>query len=81
MALYTKLGELTVIPAADLAAVGSAANKRTSGRVGDGSIGKHAGLRAFRDNGSGDLDLCVATGSDPTAPWLVYGRETTVTPA
>lgn len=84
MAPYPKQGGkglLTVVPAADLADVDSAANAHTSGRVGSGGIGKQTGMLVLRDNGAGDLDLAVATGDLPASPWLIYGREATVTPA
>lgn len=81
MALYSKMGVLTIVPAADLASPTSAINKRTPARVGDGSAGKQAGMIVLVDNGGGDYDIAIATGSAPTDPWLVYGRESTVTPA
>jgi len=81
MALYSKMGVLTIVPAADLASATSAINKRTAARVGDGSAGKQAGMIVLRDNGSSDYDIAIATGANPTSPWLIYGREATVTPS
>lgn len=78
---YTLMGSLTIIPAADIADVDSAANVKSAGRLGDAGIGKRAGLMALRDNGSGDYDLVIATGSGATDPWLLFEAGTAVTPA
>lgn len=78
---YTLLGSLSVIPAADIASATSAANIASPGRLGDAGIGKRAGLVALRYNGTNDYDLVIATGSSPTAKWILLEAGTPVTPA
>lgn len=81
MAALTKMGSLTVVAAADLADVDHDINVRGDARVGSTGVGKTAGMLVLRDNGGGDYDLAIATGDGATDPWLVYGREATVTPS
>lgn len=81
MAALTKMGSLTVVAAADLADVDHEINVVSDARVGSDGVGKHAGMMVLRDNGSSDYDLAIATGSAAASPWLVYGRESTVTPS
>ena len=81
MATYTKMGNLTIIPAADIADEDSAANTVSDARVGSDGIGKTAGMLALRDNGGGDYDIVVATGSGKNAKWLLFEAGTAVTPA
>lgn len=78
---YTRMGALTIIPAADIADEDSAANVVSAARLGDAGIGKKAGFLALRDNGSGDYDIVVATGSGKNDKWLLFEAGTAVTPS
>jgi hypothetical protein len=78
---YTRLGFLPIVPTADLANDTSEINTRGTGRKGDGSAGKHAGMMVLRDNGSADYDFAIATGSAPTDKWIVFQNTTDVTPS
>lgn len=75
-----KLGSNTTVAAADLASAAHAVNAMQSGRLGDGSLGKHAGMRVIVRNGN----LCteyIATGPNPTDPWAPLSGAAVVTPA
>lgn len=78
---YPKLGDLTVIPSADLTNIASAANAKSPARLGDQGFGKRAGMIVVRDAGSGDLRLVFATGSDPDDVWKVVDNSATYTPS
>ena len=78
---YSLFGSLTVVPTADLASLTSAANIKSAARKGDEGLGKRKGMVVLRDNGGGDYDIAVATGDAAADPWLIYGREATVTPS
>jgi len=78
---YPKLGLLTVLPAADLISLTSAANKRSHAGVGGNGIGKQAGMLAIRDSGSGDrYSMVFATGPAPADVWLAVDGATKYTP-
>lgn len=81
MTVYTKLGQLTVVPSADLTSASSHANVRGPARVGDTGFGKKAGMIVVRDAGAGDLRLVFATGSAPTDTWKVVDNSATYTPS
>ena len=75
-----KLGSNTTVAAADLASAAHAVNAMQSGRLGDGSLGKHAGMRVIVRNGN----LCteyIALGDNPTSPWAPLNGAAVVTPA
>jgi len=78
---YPKLGDLTVIPSADLTSLTSAANAKSPGRLGDAGFGKKAGMICVRDAGSGDVRLVFATGSAAADVWKVVDNSATYTPA
>lgn len=79
---YPKMGHLSVIPAADLTSLTSAANAKSAARVGDAGFGKRAGLLAVRDSGTGDrYSIVFATGDAPSAVWLAVDGATKYTPA
>lgn len=77
---YSKLGDLTVVPSADLTSLTSAANAKSPARLGDAGFGKRAGMVVVRDAGSGDLRLVFATGSAPADTWKVVDNSATYTP-
>lgn len=78
---YTKLGDLTVVPSADLTDVDAPCNAKSPARLGDQGFGKRAGMIVVRDAGSGDLRLVFATGSAPTDTWKVVDNSATYTPS
>lgn len=78
---YSKLGDLTVVPSADLISLTSAANRKSPARLGDQGFGKRAGMIVVRDAGGGDLRLVFATGSAPADVWKVVDNSATYTPA
>lgn len=77
------LGDLMIVAAADLADKDASINVKGPARVGDGTegLGKRAGMFVLQDNGSSDYNLAVSLGSAATDGWLIFGRESTVTPA
>lgn len=77
---YAQLGNLTVIPSADLTNIASPANIKSASRLGDAGIGKRAGMIAVRDAGGGDLRLVFATGDLPEDVWKVVDNSATYTP-
>lgn len=81
MAALTKLGYLTIVAAADLASATAVINSTSDARVGSDGVGKRAGMMVLQDNGSLDYNLAIALGSAPTDGWLIFGRESTVTPS
>lgn len=82
--MYTNLGGLPVIPAADLLNMQSSANKPGVGNSRIGSspyvMGKEGGDLAFRDAGSGALSLVFATGSLPSSAWRAADGSASYTP-
>lgn len=77
---YPKLGDFTVVPAADLISLTSAANRKSPARLGDQGFGKKAGMRVIRDAGGGDLRIVFATGAAPSDVWKVVDNSATYTP-
>ena len=78
---YSKLGDLTVVPSADLTSAASAINARSPARLGDTGVGKRGGMIVIRDAGGGDLRLVFATGDAPTDTWKVVDNSATYTPS
>ena len=75
-----KLGSNTTVASADLADATHAVNARQSGRVGDGSLGKHEGMRVIV-RASNVCTEYIALGANPTSPWSPLNGGTVVTPA
>lgn len=72
---YGKLGNLSVIPAADLTSAASNANKGrgTAVNAQDGAIGKTEGMMAIRAGTVGTFttySVVLASGSAPTDVWI-----------
>ncbi len=79
MADTTKLGALTVIAAADMADATHPINKNLpTSANGQAGVSAVAGRMYIQDNGSGDLNLALRTDA---GTWVIFGRESTVTPA
>jgi len=79
--VYPKMGNLSIIPAADLISLTSNANVIGPARVGDTGFGKQAGMLAIRDSGSGDrYSLVFATGNTAASVWLAADGATKYTP-
>lgn len=79
MADVTKMGALTIVAAADLAARSHPINKVQSSQAnGQAGVGAVVGRLYIRDNGANDYDLALRL---PNGTWAIYGRESTVTPA
>jgi hypothetical protein len=82
MADTTKIGNMTVIAAADIADSSHPMNTEQSSQYNDqAGLGKVLGRMYIRDNGSEDYDLVMPIGSGATGKWIVFGRESTVTPS
>lgn len=81
MAALTKLGDMTIVAAADLANVAHTINVSGDARVGSTGVGKRAGMIVLQDNGTLDYNIAISLGALPTSGWLIFGRESTVTPA
>jgi hypothetical protein len=84
MTNYTSLGNIPIIPAADLLDLQSQANKPGNGsaRVGEASpvLGKKAGQLAFRDAGSSAYSLVFALGANSYDAWELCDGSATYTP-
>lgn len=81
------MGNLPVVPAADLTSLTSDVNRRGPARVngafGSNSegTGKRGGTLVIRDSGSGDrYSMVFATGSAPSDVWLNVDGATKYTP-
>lgn len=82
MADVTKLGNLTVVAAADIADISHAINTPVGSQYNDqDGIGKVPGRIYLRDNGSSDYDLVIPTGTAAADPWILIESGTNVTPA
>ena len=84
---YPLLGDLPVVPAADLLSLTAPVNRRGPARV-NGAFGannegegKRAAQFVIRDSGAGDrYSLVFATGAAPDAVWLAVDGATKYTP-
>lgn len=83
MADVTKLGDKTVIAAADVADASHPINTRAGSQYnGQSGVQKVVGRFYLRDNGSNDYDIVTPLGENATDAWAVLdGSGTTVTPA
>ena len=83
MADVTKLGDKTVILAADIADASHPINTRAGSQYnGQAGIAKVPGRFYLRDNGSNDYDIVTPSGDGATDPWHVLdGSGAVVTPA
>jgi len=77
---YPKLGDLSIVPAADLISATSAANVKSPARLGDAGFGKRGGMLVIRDS-SGAYSLVIALGSAPTDKWRVVDGSAEYTPS
>jgi hypothetical protein len=77
---YPKLGHLTIIPAADLLDITSAANAKSPARLGDAGFGKAAGQIYVRDAGSAAYSLVFPVGSAAASVWKLVDNSATYTP-
>lgn len=70
---YTKIGEFTVVPLADLSLLAASVNLVGDGRKGtkggSTALGKHAGMVVLADHGSGQYSMVVALGSAANSKW------------
>ena len=72
---YTKIGEFTVVPLADLSLLAASVNQNGDGRKGVGrtngpsSLGKHAGMTVMVDHGSSTYSWATALGALPASKW------------
>lgn len=78
---YTLMGNLPVVPAAELISLTSNINVRGSARLGDAGAGKTAGMVVIRDSGTGDrYSMVFATGGAAADVWLAVDGATKYTP-
>ena len=76
---YTKIGEFTVVPIADLSLLTASINLNGDARKGVGrtngpsSAGKHAGMLVLADTGSTTYRLVMALGRLPADKWQDMG--------
>lgn len=79
MADVTKLGALSVIAAADMADVDHPINQNASSQAnGQAGVAAVPGRLYIQDNGSSDYNLALRTDA---GTWIIFGRESTVTPS
>jgi hypothetical protein len=83
MADITKIGDKTVIAAADIADASHPINTRSGSQYNDqAGVQKVAGRFYLRDNGSSDYDIVMPLGEGATDDWAVLdGSGATVTPS
>ncbi len=83
MADLTKLGDKTVIAAADIADASHAINTPSGSQYnGQAGVTKVVGRFYIRDNGSDDYDIVMPLGDGATDDWAVLdGSGATVTPS
>lgn len=81
MTALVKLGDLTVVTAADLAEDTAQINIRGDARVGSTGVGKRAGMLVLVKQGTDDYDLAIALGDGATDKWILFERGSTVTPS
>lgn len=77
---YDKLGNHTIVPAADLLNLASRANVGGDTRVGGESLGKRAGMEVLRDAGSGAYSKVIALGSASSDAWRLVDGSASYTP-
>jgi hypothetical protein len=70
---YTKMGDFTVVPLADLSLLAASCNlngdARKGTKGGSTALGKTAGMVLLADHGAGQFSMVVALGSAPNAKW------------
>lgn len=83
MADVTKIGNMSVIAAADVADASHAINTVQSTQFnGQTGLGKVLGRMYLRDNGSNDYDIVMPFEEGATGKWAVLdGSGTVITPA
>jgi hypothetical protein len=83
MADVTKLGDKTVIAAADIADASHPINKNAGSQAnGQAGVSKVVGRLYIRDNGSDDYDIVMPLGNGSTDKWAILdGAGATVTPS
>ena len=74
---YSKIGEFTVVPIADLSLLAASVNQNGDGRKGtkggSTALGKHAGMLVLADTGSTTYRLVMALGRLPADKWQDMG--------
>ena len=82
MADLTKIGNMSVIAAADVADKDHPINTEQSTQYNDqAGVGKVLGRMYLRDNGSADYDIVIPVASGPTGKWILFEAGTAVTPS
>jgi hypothetical protein len=82
MADVTKIGNLTVIAAADIADATHPINTPTGSQFNDqAGITKVLGRMYLRDNGGNDYDLVIPITAGATGLWMLVESGTNVTPS
>lgn len=70
---YTKLGDFTVVPLADLSLLAASVNQNGDARKGtkggSTSLGKSAGMVVIADHGSSQYSMVIALGGLPASKW------------
>ena len=82
MADVTKIGNMTVVAAADIADIAHPINTTAGSQYNDqAGIAKVTGRMYLRDNGSSDYDIVIPTGTGAADPWILLESGVNVTPA
>lgn len=70
---YSKIGEFTLVPLADLSLLAASVNLVGDGRKGtkggSTSLGKHAGMIVLADHGSSQYSMVMALGAAANSKW------------
>lgn len=77
---YSLIGNLTVVPVADLQSLTAAANVLGDTRKGAPSLGKRAGMTVLADQGNGTYKEVIALGSAANSLWQVVDGSAQYTP-
>ena len=82
MADVTKIGNMTVVAAADIADSSHPINTEQSSQYNDqDGIGKVLGRMYLRDNGAADYDIVIPVATGATGKWILFEAGTAVTPS
>ena len=82
MADVTKIGNMTVVAAADIADAAHPINTVQSTQYNDqAGLGKVLGRMYLRDNGSSDYDIVIPIAAGATGKWILFEAGVAVTPS
>lgn len=79
---YSLLGNILVVPSADVASATSVLNTAAGDtRKGGNASGKYPGKRILADQGDGTYKMYIALGATATSKWQLVSGASQVTPS